>query len=156
VEQGGWLDQFLLSVLGLLNARWLEVLVAVGGSFVVACLARLSPKQDWAFVKAGPGRVLTGAFLLLAGVRSAPRLLVPTTTFSCERVPGLLGIPETTNCHWTTHGTLKGVDDYTFVDFWTEFLGSLLREAIWGAVGLAAGFLVATLVLRRVRGRTAD
>jgi len=107
------------------------MLVPIGGSFLVACLARRSPKNDWAFVKEAPSRVLTGAFLLLAACRSAPRLLVPTTTFSCDRVPGLLGIPDATNCHWVTDGTLQVVDDYTLVDFLTEFFGSLLREAIW-------------------------
>jgi hypothetical protein len=149
VDKGGWLDQLLLSALGFLNQELLGVAVALGGAFAVAYLGRRSPKQDWAYIKEGPGAVLTFAFLGLAALKSVPRLVVPTTRFTCDHAPGLLGIPEATNCRWASSGTLHAVYDYTLGDFWSEFFGSLLRDAVLGVIGYAAGFLVATLVLWR-------
>jgi hypothetical protein len=155
VDKGGWLDQLLLGVLGFLNQRWLGLVVTLGGGFLVAYLARRSPKQDWAYIKEGPGAVLTGAFLLLAALKSVPRLAVPKTSFTCDHAPGLLGIPEATNCRWISEGAVGMVYDYTLGDFAAEFFGGLLRDFVLGGLAYAAGFAVATAVTWRSGGRAA-
>jgi hypothetical protein len=149
MEKDGWLDQLLLGILNLLNHPLLAVVVALGGGFAVALLARLSPKEDWEFIKEGPGVVLTGAFLLLAGIKSAPRLVLPETSFVCDRTTGPFGIPETSNCRWTSTGTTHLAYDYTFGDFVREFISSLALEGVLGALGAGLGILVALIVRRR-------
>jgi hypothetical protein len=149
MEKDGWLDQLLLGILNVLNHPLLAVVVALGGGFAVALLARLSPKEDWEFIKEGPGVVLTGAFLVLAGVKSAPRLVLPETDFVCDRTTGPLGIPVTGDCRLTSTGTTHVVHDYTFVDFLQEYFSSLGLELVLGGLGAGLGILVARIVRRR-------
>jgi hypothetical protein len=149
MEKDGWLDQFLLGILNVLNQPLLAVVVALGGGFAVALLARLSPKGDWEYLKEGPGAVLTGAFLLLAGIKAVPRLVLPETNFVCDRTTGPLGVPETGDCRWTSSGTTHVVYDYTFGDFLREFASSLVLDVVLGGLGAALGILVAMIVRRR-------
>ena len=149
MEENGWLDQILVGVLGFLNQPWLAITIAIGGGFAVAYLARKSPKNDWEFIQEWPSGVLTGAFVVLACAKSAPRLVLPTTRYSCDRVPGPLGIPVTANCHWITDGTLHTVQDYTMADLLRDFFASLVQDAVFTAVGASAGIVVAVMVLRR-------
>jgi len=84
VEKGGWLDQILLAILGFLNQSWLSITVALVGGGLVAYLGRVSPKEDWEYLKDGPGKVLSVAFLLLAAAKSAPR---KAGSISTSRMP---------------------------------------------------------------------
>jgi hypothetical protein len=156
VQQGGWLDRLILSVLDFLNQPWLGITVALAGSFAVALLARLSPKDDWEFIRQGPDRLLTGAFVVLAGLKSAPRLVLPKQSLVCDRstLDPLLRIPIRTDCHFVSDGPIRTVYDYTFGDMVREFLLSLLQSVVWGAVGTAAGLLTALLLTRLTRPRT--
>lgn len=149
MEQGGWLDQLILGILNFLNAPALAVLVAFGGGLLVALLGRLSPKDDWSFIKEGPGRVLAAAFLLLAVLRTTPRLVVPQGRFVCESAPGPLGLPQTTGCEYVTDGTIHVAYDYTLADMARDFAVSLGQDAVLGAVGVGLGIIVAALVRRR-------
>ena len=149
MEKDGWIDQILLAILNVLNDPVLAVVVALGGGFAVALLARLSPKEDWEFIKEGPGNLLTGAFIALASIKGAPRLVLPETNFVCDHTTGPFGIPETGNCRWTSAGTTHLEYDYTFVDFLHEFFSSLALEVILGALGAGLGILAAMIVRRR-------
>ena len=151
MEKDGWLDQLLMAVLGFLNQTWLSIAVALVGGAVVAYLARLSPKKDWEFISDWPGRILFGAFLLLANIKSVPRLVLPETNFVCDKELGEFGIPVSTNCRWITEGTVHTVQDYTLGDWFSDFLSAILQDAVFGAIGAAVGFLVGTLVLRSRR-----
>ena len=154
MEKGGWLDQILLGILGFLNQQWLAIAVALVGSCAVTYLARTSPKRDWEYLKEGPGNLLLGAFVLFAVVRSAPRLVIPKTTFGCERRPGAFGIPVSTDCRAVSSGTVHVVYDYTVVDLVRELVDSAVTDLVFGAGGVAAGFVVGTLVRRRRRTTT--
>jgi hypothetical protein len=145
MEKDGWLDQILLGILNLLNETWLGVAVAVGGGFIVAVLARTSPKKDWDFLKEGPANVLAGAFLLLAGLRSAPRLVLPKQNFVCD--------DGGTHCRFEADGPIQTVYDYTFGDFVREFAVSLVRDAVLALAGAAVGVAVAAVVLRHRKRR---
>ena len=151
MEQGGWLDQIILGVLNVLNAPVVAVLVAVGGGFLVALLGRLSPKDDWSFIKEGPGRVLLVAFLLLAALRSTPRLIVPQGQFQCETTPGPLGLPQTTGCEYVTNGSIQVAYDYTLGDMARDFAVSLGQDVVLGALGAGLGIIVAAIVRRNRR-----
>jgi hypothetical protein len=146
VEKGGWLDQILLAILGFLNQSWLSVTVALVGGAVVAYLARVSPKNDWEYVRDGPGNVLSVAFLLLAAVKSAPRMVVPETSFVCDRTTGEFGIPVSTNCRAVTDGTVGFVYDYTLGDLVHDFFFSMVQEVVFGLIGAAVGVILATVV----------
>jgi hypothetical protein len=148
VEKGGWLDQILLAVLGLLNQSWLSITVALVGGAVMAYLARVSPRNDWEYLREGPGKVLSVAFLLLAAVKSAPRLAIPETRFVCDRVPGEFGIPVSTNCRTVTEGTVGVVYDYTLGDMVYDFFFSMVQEVVFGLIGAAIGIIAATVVRR--------
>jgi uncharacterized membrane protein YeaQ/YmgE (transglycosylase-associated protein family) len=151
VEKGGWLDQILLAILGFLNQSWLSITVALVGGAVVAYLARVSPKNDWEYLKEGPGKVLSAAFFLLAAVRSAPRLVIPETRFVCDRVTGEFGIPVSANCRTVTEGTVGVVYDYTLGDMLYDFFFSMVQEVVFGLIGAAVGIIVATVVRRSRR-----
>src|SRR5215207_4744179 len=146
MEKDGWLDQFLLGILNVLNHPVLAVVVALGGGFAVALLARLSPKEDWEYIKEGPGAVLTGAFLLLAGLKAVPRLVFPESHFVCDRTTGPLGLPETGDCRWTSTGTTHLVYDYSFGDFLRDLASSLVLDVVLGGLAAGLGILVATIV----------
>jgi len=146
VEKGGWLDQILLAVLSFLNQSWLSITVALVGGGLVAFLARVSPKNDWEYLREGPGKVLSVAFLLLAAVKSAPRLAVPDFHFVCDRVPGEFGIPVSTNCRTVTEGTVGVVYDYTLADLAHDFFFSMVQEVVFGLIGAAVGIILATIV----------
>jgi hypothetical protein len=141
MEKDGRLDQILLGILNLLNETWLGIVVAVGGGFVVALLARISPKKDWDYLKEGPGNVLAGAFLLLASLRSVPRLVFPKQNFVCDEGG--------TDCRFEADGPIQTVYDYSFGDFVREFVVSLVRDAALAFAAAAVGVAVATVVLRR-------
>jgi hypothetical protein len=154
MEQGGWLDQIILGILNFLNAPVVAVLVAVGGGFLVALLGRLSPTDDWSFIKEGPGRVLAVAFLLLAVVRSTPHLIVPHGQFECDSIPGPLGLPQTTGCEYVMEGTVHVAYDYTLDVMARDFAVSLVQDVVLGAVGAGLGIIVAAMI-RRSRQRAA-
>ena len=151
VDKGGWLDQLLLAVLGFLNQPWLSIGVALVGGAAVAYLGRVSPKNDWEYISEWPGRVLLGAFVVLANIKSVPRLVFPAWHFVCDKVPGEFGIPVSTDCHWESEGTIHTVQDYTFGDWAHDFFGSLVQDAILGLVGAGVGFLIGTIVVRSRR-----
>jgi len=146
VEKGGWLDQILLAILGFLNQSWLSITVALVGGGLVAYLGRVSPKEDWEYLKDGPGKVLSVAFLLLAAAKSAPRLAVPEWHFVCDRTTGEFGIPVSTNCRTVTEGTVGVVYDYTLGDMVHDFFFSMVQEVVFGLIGAAIGIIIATVV----------
>jgi hypothetical protein len=148
VEKGGWLDQILEAVLAVLTNRWLGYIVAFVGGAVVAYLARRSPKRDWEYIKEGPGKVLLGAFVVTAALRSTPRLILPETRFVCDEVTGPFGLPETSNCRFESEGEFKTVVDYTFGDMIKDLAWGALQEFIIGGIGAAVGLLIAIAVPR--------
>ena len=149
MQQDGWLDQAIYAVLNFLNEPWLGIVVPFVTAGVVAYLARRSPKQDWEYIREGPDKVLTAAFVLLAGVRSTPRLVVPTSHFVCDEGVDDLGFPTVSRCRFETAGSVHTVIDYTFGDFVREMLTSVVTSVVVGAFGGAAGWLIARVLIRR-------
>jgi hypothetical protein len=153
MEKGGWLDQILIGVLNFLNEPWVSNTVVVVAAFLVAYFAVVSPKEDdWSLLREGAGKILFGAFVLLAMLKSGPRLIIPESHYVCDREPGALGIEVSTNCRFETQGTFRTVYDYSILDFIKDFYTSVFYELVFGAVGALAGLLCAMLVMR---GRTA-
>ena len=146
MEKDGWLDQALMATLTFLNQTWLSITVALMGGFLVAFLARRAPGEDWAYIKDGPGNLLTGAFLLLAGLKSVPHFVLPKTSFACDTTPGPLGIPTNSNCRMVSEGTAHYEVGYTFGNFFRDIGVSLLIDLIYGGLGVLLGIAVATLV----------
>jgi hypothetical protein len=146
VEKGGWLDQILLGILSFLNQPWVGITVGLGGSILVAFLARLSPKRDWEYISEGPGKLLAYAFIAYAFLRSVPRLVMPKSTFVCDRQPGPFGIPQTTNCHFVTSGRMHFEYDYTLLDFGKDVLFSIVQDIVFGSAGFVVGLILGTLV----------
>jgi hypothetical protein len=142
MEKGGWLDQIILLVLGVLTNRWLGYAVAFFGSLAVAYLARRSPKADLAYLQEGAVYVLAGAFLVSASLRSVPRLVLPESRFVCDRS----GPFRSLNCRSESVGEFRTVIDYSFLDMLRDYGLSLLQEALIGAIGALCGIGIALLV----------
>ena len=144
MEKNGWLDQALYAVLNFLNQTWLGISIALVSAFAVAFLAKRSPGSDWEYIKDGPDKLLSGAFLLLAALKSGPRLVLPKGDFVCDSVMDpTLGIPVKENCRYVTDSSLTVVYDYTIGDMIKEFLTSLAYSGACALIGGAAGFLAA-------------
>ena len=163
MEQGGWLDQLIMAVLGFLNQPWVTIVVSADTGLAVAYLARAAPpkgargraeaREHWAFIKERPSAFLAGAFMIYSALRTAPRLVLPSSHFACEWTTKPPGIP-VQECRWVTEGRVGLAYDYTLGQWARDFGTSLLQEAVFGLVGAAVGFLLATIVVRR-RRRTA-
>lgn len=146
MEKGGWLDQIIEFVLNVLTNRWLGYFVAFVGGAVVACLARRSPKQDWEYIKEGPGKLLLGAFFVSVSLRTVPRVILPETRFVCDKTTGLFGLPETSNCRFKSEGEFRTVIDFTFGDTLKEFVWGTLQEFVIGGIGALVGLLIAAAI----------
>jgi hypothetical protein len=143
MEKDGWLDQALYAALNLLNQTWLGVVVAFVSACAVAYLARRSPKADWEYIRDGPDKLLSGAFLVLAGLKSTPRLVLPKSDFVCDTViDPTLGIPVQDNCRFVPQGSFEVVYDYTFGDMVREFLTSLVYSGVAALIGGGVGLLL--------------
>jgi hypothetical protein len=141
VEKGGWLDQLLAAVLGFLTNPWLSAVVAFVGAAVVACLARLSPKKDWDYIKEGPGRFLFFAFILFYGAQvGVPRYVPPVYDFACST-------PDS-GCDVVAKPGYFAYD-YTAGNFWRDLGISFLQDLIVGGLGVLVGIVVARAVLAR-------
>lgn len=146
----GWLDTALLALLEFLDNPWLSVIVPVGGGLALGYLARRSPRRDWDRITELPGKVLFGVFLVLAAIKSLPRLVVPSASFLCDREPSpLSGILVETNCRLATAGTFQTVYDYTLGDYLRDFVVFIARDCVLGVIGLLIGIAFATVVTRR-------
>jgi hypothetical protein len=144
MEKDGWLDQAIYAVLNFLNQTWLGVIVALASGCAVAFLARRSPHEDWEFIRDGPDKLLLGAFLALAALKSAPRLVLPKSDFVCDAgVDPTYGLPVQTNCRFVANGDFEFVSDYTIVDMLKEFVTSAVISGACVAIGGAVGLLVA-------------
>jgi hypothetical protein len=149
MEKDGWLDQALYAVLNFLNQTWLGITVALVGAFAVAFLAKRSPGTDWEYIKDGPDKLLAGVFLLLAGLKTTPRFVLPTTHIACDTsVDPTTGLPVTGDCRFVTEGTATFVYDYTLGDMVRDFLISLAYSGVAALLGGAAGYLAAVALAK--------
>lgn len=155
MEKDGWLDQALLAVLSVLTNHWLGILLALVAGTLIAYLGRIRPGNDWRFFLDDVREaILGGAFLLSAGLKSAPRLVLPKTHFVCDEtttpaLDGLLELPVRTNCRWESSGQIHSVVDYGLGDAARDFFMSLLQEGTAFGVGLGIGRAVAMLALSK-------
>lgn len=104
---------------------------------------------DWEYITDVPGKLLFGAFVLLATLKSPPRYIEPTLSFVCDRGPGPLpGLTVQSNCRFVSSGHGQ-VFDYTFWDYGCDLAVSVAQDCLFGFAGLGLGIVLANFVRAR-------